>query len=622
MEAQPYTIYANSRPVRIAFLVNPDRDLVWLDRIIEFNREKWGGRFNPIIPTDGNMIDNLWWKFLRDFDPDIVFPCVALDLDLQRKIQSFVCPFYLESAPPEDGPIRIQEDPISIIPSKQTISSVSGGFVHDEDTLALFEIDESTPNNVREFLNRNFGVLGVGYSRSYYISHSLQSCKTKTYRVTDLQSLNQALLEIIAPHERFVFLAQICAVPNSLIDVKHNYDQECFAVIVGDTTKDLMYSWNRTIGFPKWMRTQLTHLWLPPDLASEGAIQEGLGRFINRWSERTGDGSNRPVHFVSFSVAEERLKAISSEYSAVLRNGIRVIEYSESQVPDFEERPPFPHQSERTELFRGYSRKERIELSDPKIESAGVGGQHWIVDLSIEHRSEGTTSLTNRGFWWQFPKRNGSVHLRMFSNTSRINRHGMFSVLMRRRSSHDLNAGVLEVNLPTDQDVFSALVWGDGKPSEVDGTWSRVSYSPDFMIKPSNEGMILSGILRLFPDLDAVHSYLRNRFWRNTLKTMANAGAAKDNDKLQAIKNTLAKEMAAGQTFSDSSRDLEQLAEVVLKYAKNYASRDVDITFEEFKKKGITETDEYNRNNPGNPIDFGGRGLKDDISCLLDWNVF
>ena len=76
MELSPYSIYANNRPFRIAFLVNPDGDGEWFDIIRDYNREKWGGRFNPIILTNGKTIEDSWWKFLRDYDPDIIFSSV------------------------------------------------------------------------------------------------------------------------------------------------------------------------------------------------------------------------------------------------------------------------------------------------------------------------------------------------------------------------------------------------------------------------------------------------------------------------------------------------------------------------------------------------------------------
>src|SRR3990167_846117 len=96
MEVSPYSIYIDKRPLRIAFLVNPEADLKWFDRIFKFNQEKWGGRFNPVILTNGKTIEEQEWKFLREYDPDIIKSLVPLDNELRKKIHIFLSPFKLE----------------------------------------------------------------------------------------------------------------------------------------------------------------------------------------------------------------------------------------------------------------------------------------------------------------------------------------------------------------------------------------------------------------------------------------------------------------------------------------------------------------------------------------------
>ena len=73
MVTRPYSIYIDKRPMRIVFLVNPEStSLEVVDQIIDYNRSLWGGRFNPIILTDGHTIDDKWWQFLREIDPDVI----------------------------------------------------------------------------------------------------------------------------------------------------------------------------------------------------------------------------------------------------------------------------------------------------------------------------------------------------------------------------------------------------------------------------------------------------------------------------------------------------------------------------------------------------------------------
>ena len=90
---QPYSIYIDKRPMRIVFLVDSaSASTEIVDQIIDYNRGLWGGRFNPIILTDGHTIEDKWWKFLRDIDPDVIKPLVSLDSELIEKFDNFCLP--------------------------------------------------------------------------------------------------------------------------------------------------------------------------------------------------------------------------------------------------------------------------------------------------------------------------------------------------------------------------------------------------------------------------------------------------------------------------------------------------------------------------------------------------
>ena len=77
-------ITINTRPIRLAFLVNPT-DVDSLQRVIEINTFLWGGKFNPIIPTFRDTPED-WYHcpdinaqdivsgYLNNFDPDCVVP--------------------------------------------------------------------------------------------------------------------------------------------------------------------------------------------------------------------------------------------------------------------------------------------------------------------------------------------------------------------------------------------------------------------------------------------------------------------------------------------------------------------------------------------------------------------
>lgn len=70
MLTAPYSIYINKRPLRVAFLIeDKPESLAIIDAIFAYNHDRWGGRYNPLVVTDGQMLTDAWWSFLEAVDP-------------------------------------------------------------------------------------------------------------------------------------------------------------------------------------------------------------------------------------------------------------------------------------------------------------------------------------------------------------------------------------------------------------------------------------------------------------------------------------------------------------------------------------------------------------------------
>ncbi len=171
MFANPFSIYIDKRPMRIVFLVNPSQDSIEIvDQIISYNRRLWGGRFNPIILTDGKTIDDNWWKFLLDVDPDVIKPLVSLSNELIERFENFLSPLIIEKFREDDisnlgtgvGP-RIS--PIQVNPKSVNIRETLALF--GKPILGLFNVDEMDSNVDKLFIERN---VGVSANRSHHYS--------------------------------------------------------------------------------------------------------------------------------------------------------------------------------------------------------------------------------------------------------------------------------------------------------------------------------------------------------------------------------------------------------------------------------------------------------------------
>ena len=145
--------------MRIVFLVDSGTaDLEEVDQIIDYNRGLWGGRFNPIMLTDGHTIEDKWWKFLRDIDPDIIKPLVSLDIELIEKFENFLSPLVID--PYEDewstlGTVNVCDAPAGIDINLLNLFELRG--LYETPALGIFDLDEMDDEIAKHFVLRNFG---------------------------------------------------------------------------------------------------------------------------------------------------------------------------------------------------------------------------------------------------------------------------------------------------------------------------------------------------------------------------------------------------------------------------------------------------------------------------------
>lgn len=161
MFTHPYSIYIDKRPIRIAFLVDPSQDSIGkVDQIIGYNRFLWGGRYNPIILTDGNTIETKWWEFLRDVDPDIIKSLVPLGSKLIEKFEQFLSPLQVENYKEDEQSssgtfVNAHISPISIDMNSLNFADLGG--LYGAPAVAAFNLEEMDDDIGNTFLLRNFG---------------------------------------------------------------------------------------------------------------------------------------------------------------------------------------------------------------------------------------------------------------------------------------------------------------------------------------------------------------------------------------------------------------------------------------------------------------------------------
>lgn len=616
MQIQPYSIYVDHRPLRIAFVVNPAYDETWFDQIIEYNRGKWGGRFNPIIFSDGKTIDEPWWSFLRRYDPDIVFSTVDPEPELRERIQIFLSALAVEVNKPE-SPLHISHDSISILPTARTISGVAQPYWRDKAAVILFEIDKGTPDAIRKFIIRNFGALD---ERLLDVKRSLETCDQIRYKVSDLSSLNESLLQLGKLQTSVVFPSQMCTLPNSLMDADYDKLFADFAVIIGNSPDDLTYFWNRSLGVSRFARMKMSQLWIPEELSGEEAIKPGLTKIMNRLALSTSyDGSPR-THFVTFSLSEDKIKSISSTFSKEIVLSAPATRLHQQRLPDFRRSAAVLIQKQGSELYRGHSSEEHVILGEPEVDQGVMAGQHWMVDVYIQFRPERFTNIHGITYWWQLPRRN-SILRQFFNKPARVNGTGMLSVLMARPSSFSAGEDVLVIKLPKDEEVFYNFVCGE-RFDCIEKSYDKRSQSSPFQyMAPSDKGSYLQGVLSLFPDLLNADHLLGQRYWRNVFAKMSNRSLDRSGPAILELSNSIKKKLTHGEDYKNSAEGPKWLAQKLLKIAKRFVKKEVDLVFEDFLEMAESETRRYNEAHATNKIQFDVSGLRDAISGLIYQNM-
>ena len=194
MLTRPYSIYIDKRPMRIVFLVDStSASTEIVDQIIDYNQSLWGGRFNPIMLTDGHTIEDKWWKFLRDMDPDVIKPLVSLDIELIEKFDNFLSPLTIEQFREDERSNLGMQAHVYWKPARIDVNSLNffeRGMLYEAPTLGIFDLDEIDDEIAKLFVLRNFGTYEPTNTR-FHIG--------RTFRVP--QSVESALEQGEVPTE-------------------------------------------------------------------------------------------------------------------------------------------------------------------------------------------------------------------------------------------------------------------------------------------------------------------------------------------------------------------------------------------------------------------------------------
>ncbi len=408
MLTSPYSIYVNKRPLRIAFLIeDKPESLAIIDTVVAYNRDRWGGRYNPIVLTDGQTLTEAWWLFLEAVDPDVVKSFVTLTDDLVASIERRVSPYLIQQPDrheQENGYRRLNllDEGLSLLPT--ALNARMASWAIGESSLVLFETNwQKTDPLIKRFTEWNFG----GYSPPIQaVTRALADVRTQPYTITDAASLVTPLTEL-STFRSFTYPIQLCSIPkDAQPDVEYDGFGETFHVVIGDTPAEVAYFWNRPVTIPQWSRNYLNQVRLPLDVATNAQLTTALTSWLQRAADPNGDHQHG-IRFVSLSLSQERLQEVVEPLARELRMFRNVDALGEIQPPKIREGFPGPPGQDKMDLYRATGTTERLTVREPDVLQGPRGGERWKADLYIEFRPERYPTIGGR------PQRRQAVWCRL-----------------------------------------------------------------------------------------------------------------------------------------------------------------------------------------------------------------
>ena len=348
------TVKVKLRPIKLAFLVNPE-DKASLQQAIEINTFLWGGMYNPIIPTykeipatwqDAPFVGSpsaqeLVSGYLDNFDPDYVVPmgeCVDYNIDF--------------------GDFNKIKDVSEILESMETDSVSTFGIGLFEVLSCFFEdelkfqrkypLDICVPQfggDFDLFFSSVFGKLPESIDTIFWerVANHLEAkkidCSTANY------------IELLEPSK--LFLRRM----TGQYLTHRGHIEQCVYFLDATAPIDIIDYWNlRAVGW--------NVLAVPKQFSQENTVQECVQGLIeeNYDQPRSKNKNHRPITLLkSRSVSEDELKQFADSFNSLL-----------SDLPDKDKGPKYFFQTIYPRIWdewaRGYDHVECCEIESDTAE--------------------------------------------------------------------------------------------------------------------------------------------------------------------------------------------------------------------------------------------------------------
>lgn len=616
-ENSSYSIYVDQRPHRTLHVFNSSKlTFEHIDKIMEYNLRKWGGRYNFILPTKRSEISTEQWKFLRRYDPDFVKLNIPISKKLALEFDRKITPLQVV-----DGNARGQYSPrnenegISILPTVSNIRQVSNAFGSNV-FIVLFDIDDCEDEDIRKFITRNFGTLNLREVGNLPLNQYENKLQLK---ITDKQSFKEAIC-LFNDFKPYVFPIQLCSIGDYIDDDRKIDNENRFYIFVGDNPLELIDFWNNPFYLQSWTRKRLRQLWMPTSIAEDKALADSLKNLIKGRADPYGNGQ-KEVLFSSRSLAKNRLTEIANRLTSGLYIRKNIQNKISETYPNYSDYFSFDRIKSDMIHIRASGKEEKIIVSTPNIKEGAMGGEYWMNDLYVQIPERKVVPV-NFETWLQLPRNNSVAHTIVKSAPSRITRDGIPSMMASRSSRFNSNSQELTLTLPKTWNTFASMILNTGKPVFTNDVRSKYIKPYVYEIEVSGAGRHIYGFLEVFNDLENAYQIFEERLWRMSFELMANIEQKKEDKRLSDIKTSLNKKiqtMVSDPNNLSSGAFLDWLSRLIQKTAKVYLDAQPQaISFKDLDSLAKEELSKYNSKHPKNKFKYSKRNLVKALKRLTD----
>jgi len=525
MSAQ-YSVYARPRPHRVAFLIDPRHvTRERLNEIFAYSISRWGGRYHPIVPTDGQTIAEPYQRILQAVDPDTVIHDVALGPGVVEFFSVATRPALIEAGGEHALPMaHVAMAAPEWLTTDALLDSIAQYYEWPRQRLmSIVVCDGHQDTATHDFILRNFGLL----SRE----RELQMDRGEMREVVIARDSSlEGVLSTLAKARRPVCPVHVCgdyARPQSGRRVVAGNDDAGLWVAVGDDTLNCLLAWNSV--FPDvgrdllpGPRSHVTGIWLPSPVARLDVGTESIGRILGFFAhELSGSHPRIRVYSVDWNTREvdslcNRLRGTSG------LAGVKLTSCT-GPVAEFPDVQLIERRGQRVVGRATLSSAERTQVVLPAVLGPTPQGRGaWMVDVAVEHSSRVYASIDVQRFW-HLPHRFGLPRLFRPDDTSdqdRLTADGGFAFAVTS------GMPVLTVRVPGEHDVWRYLLSQQDRPPSNDPRRQRPKSFVSYAL--SDKGTYLQGALGLFQHVGAAAAMYSSYYWRTAFQHLS--GLARDEE--------------------------------------------------------------------------------------------